>query len=268
QHEDPRIQTSPLLTVPISVIPETSTAPATTIPPPIPPSIPLQQQSTPIPIPTTTEATTSTSFIPNSTTLTAIHQRVSDLEKQVKILKDINHDSAILTAIKSEVPSVVKKFLGIDLDDTLKRIKMEKEGKQQETKYIITSSDTAELQEFDQKRTLFETMTKTRFLDKGVADRLKKRKPDDADKDEGPAARPDQRKFAQAEETVFEAGDTQVLQNLGEDMDKTDEIPSVKADPKDWFKKPKRPPSLDPKWNTVKIVDDEPTQNWLSDLAK
>ncbi|GJW65129.1 hypothetical protein Tco_0117013 [Tanacetum coccineum] len=75
-------------------------------------------------------------------------------------------------------------------------------------------------------------------------------------------------KSAQVEETVFEAGDTQVLQNLGEDMDKTDEIPSVKADPKDWFKKPKRPPTLDPKWNTVKIVDDEPTQNWLSDLAK
>ncbi|GJW65128.1 hypothetical protein Tco_0117012 [Tanacetum coccineum] len=132
--------------------------------------------------------TISTTTVPDSTTLTAIHQRVSDLEKKVNILKDINHDSAILAAIKSEVPSVVKKFLGIDLDDTLKRvikkqlakfiqeqsvpaaavvdainkqldsqksvadickIKMEKEGKQQETKYTITSSDTAELQEFD-----------------------------------------------------------------------------------------------------------------------
>ncbi|GJT41880.1 hypothetical protein Tco_0941745 [Tanacetum coccineum] len=92
---------------------------------------------------------------------------------------------------------------------------MEQAGKQQETKYTITLSDTAELQEFDQKRTLFETMTKTRSfnkntkhralyhalmesilkdenaIDKGVADRLKKRQPDDADRDEGPPVGPD-----------------------------------------------------------------------------
>ncbi|GJX01565.1 hypothetical protein Tco_0185478 [Tanacetum coccineum] len=48
QHEDPSIQTSPLFIIPVTVIPETSTAPATTIPPPIPPFISLQQQSTPI----------------------------------------------------------------------------------------------------------------------------------------------------------------------------------------------------------------------------
>ncbi|GKE57162.1 hypothetical protein Tco_1496347, partial [Tanacetum coccineum] len=60
QHEDPSSQTSPLLIVPVMIIPETSSAPATTIPPPIPPFIPLSQQSTPIPTPTTTEATIST----------------------------------------------------------------------------------------------------------------------------------------------------------------------------------------------------------------
>ncbi|GJZ23275.1 hypothetical protein Tco_0560734 [Tanacetum coccineum] len=51
-------------------------------------------------------------------------------------------------------------------------------------------------------------------------------------------------------------------------MGKTDEPPIVKADPKDRFKKPKRPPTPDPKWNTCKKVDDGPTQNWLSDLTK
>ncbi|GJS04384.1 hypothetical protein Tco_0320892 [Tanacetum coccineum] len=119
---------------------------------------------------------------------------------------------------------------------------MEKAGKQQEMKYTITSSDTAKLQEFYQKRTLFETMTKTKSfdrnpkhrdlyhalmesilkdedaMDKGVADKLKKRKPDDADKDEGPPVGPDQGKSTQAEETVFETADTQVPQNLEEDM--------------------------------------------------
>ncbi|GJZ23274.1 hypothetical protein Tco_0560733, partial [Tanacetum coccineum] len=98
----------------------------------------------------------------------------------------------------------------------IRKIKMEQIGKQQETKYTITSSDKASLKEFDQKRTLFETMTKSKSfdknpkhmalyhalkesilededaMDKGVADKLKKRKPDDADRDEDPPARPDQ----------------------------------------------------------------------------
>ncbi|GKG34374.1 hypothetical protein Tco_0437070, partial [Tanacetum coccineum] len=93
-------------------------------------------------------------------------------------------------------------------------------------------------------------------MDKGVADKSKKRKPDDADRDEGPPARPKKKtsketepskkakstgtskgttksqpkstgKSAQAEETVFEAGDTQVPQDLGEDIGNTDEPPVV-----------------------------------------
>nr|GEY05545.1 hypothetical protein [Tanacetum cinerariifolium] len=78
QHENPSMQSSPLLTVPVTVIPETSTAPKTTVPLLTPPIIPLSQQSTSIPTPTTTEATTSTIVVPDSETLSAIHLRVSD----------------------------------------------------------------------------------------------------------------------------------------------------------------------------------------------
>ncbi|GJT30150.1 hypothetical protein Tco_0910425 [Tanacetum coccineum] len=103
-------------------------------------------------------------------------------------------------------------------------------------------------------------------MDKGVVDKLKKIKPDDVDKDKDPPAGSNQglkrrktsKDSAQAEETVFEAGDTQVPQNLGEDTGKTNEIPTVKADPNDWFKKPKIPPNPDPEWNTGKTVDDGP----------
>ncbi|GKC53276.1 hypothetical protein Tco_1076021 [Tanacetum coccineum] len=38
-------------------------------------------------------------------------------------------------------------------------------------------------------------------------------------------------------------------------MGNTDEPHVVKADPKDWFKKSKRPPTLDPKWNECKAID-------------
>nr|GEZ73183.1 hypothetical protein [Tanacetum cinerariifolium] len=133
-----------------------------------------------------------------------------DLENEVKILKNVDHSLAIRATIKFEVPTIVKEYLRTSLDDTLHKviqrhtaklikeysvladvvevpqqqqnphktttdihkIKMEQAGKQNETKYTITLSETTKLQEFDQKRTLFETMTKT--------------------KNEGPLAGPDQ----------------------------------------------------------------------------
>nr|GEX81322.1 hypothetical protein [Tanacetum cinerariifolium] len=320
QHEDPSSQTSSLLTVLVMVIPKTSSALATTIPLPISPFIPLPQQSTPIPTPTTTEATISTTTDHDSTTLTTIHLRLSNLENKTKTLRNVDHNLDIHATIKSEVPTVVEEYIGTILDDTLHKviqrhttklikahsvptdfieilqqqqtpqknatdickIKIEQAGKQQETKYTITSYDTVELQEFDQKRTLFETMTKTKAfnkntkhkdlyhalmesiikdedaMDKGVADKSKKRKPDDADKDEGPPAESNQ-----GLKTKKTSKD-----NLGEDIGNTDEPPVVNTDLKDWFKKPERPPTPDPEWNKCKTVDNKPTQKCLSDVDK
>ncbi|GJT60954.1 hypothetical protein Tco_1004487 [Tanacetum coccineum] len=62
---------------------------------------PSLQQSTPIPTPTTTEATTSTTVVPNSETLTALHQRITDLEKDVKELKDVVNSTKVISTIKS-----------------------------------------------------------------------------------------------------------------------------------------------------------------------
>ncbi|GJU75436.1 hypothetical protein Tco_1272506 [Tanacetum coccineum] len=98
---------------------------------------------------------------------------------------------------------------------------MSSAGKQQECKYTITSFDTAELQECDQKRTLFETMTKTKSFNKNTK-----------------------------HEAVYHALIESILKDeeamdkgvdLGEDMGNTHEPHVVKADPKDWFKKPKMP---------------------------
>nr|GEV12084.1 hypothetical protein [Tanacetum cinerariifolium] len=176
------------------------------------------------------------------------------------------------------------------------KVKMEQTRKQQETIYTITSSESAKLQEFDQKRTLFETMTKTKSfnkntknktlyraiiefiledenaINKGVADKSKKRKPDYVDRDEGPPAGPDQgmkrKKTGKDTKPSKNIKDTQVPQNFGEDTGNTNEPLVVNVDLKNWFKKPKRPLSLDPEWNECKIVDNKPTQKWLCDLAK
>ncbi|GJU88166.1 hypothetical protein Tco_1300589 [Tanacetum coccineum] len=208
QHKFPR--TSPLLTIPVSVIPEhtivnppkiVKTTSSATISSLLSSLFPHLQQLTPIPMPTTTEATTPTTVVPVSETLTAFHQRITNLEKDVKELKTVDHTSALLSTIKSEVPKVVKEYLGTSLNDSLqkvlqkhsvdlakehsvpaevvkrlrqqyvpekssediRKIKMEHERKQQDPKETITLSDTSALEEFNQKQ-------------------------DDLDKDEGPSA--------------------------------------------------------------------------------
>ncbi|GKD01474.1 hypothetical protein Tco_1171748 [Tanacetum coccineum] len=127
-------------------------------------------------------ATTSTTTILDSTTLYAIHQRLSDLENEVKTLKNVDHSSVLLAMIKSKVLNVVKEYLGTSLDHALYKHKA-------------------------LYHALMESILKDEdAIDKGFAEKSKKRKPDDADKDEAPPVRPDygveKVESAQAEETV------------------------------------------------------------------
>ncbi|GJT17881.1 hypothetical protein Tco_0876587 [Tanacetum coccineum] len=223
QHEVPR--TSPLLTIHVSVIPEytvfhpskiVTTAPATTITSLLSSLFSSLQQSIPIPTPTNTKATTKTIAVPKSETLSALHQRITNLEKDVKELKNVNNSTTVISTIKFKVPNVVKKYLGSSLDNALyKMIQKHSTGiiKEQYVPADIIErlkQQYATQKKFDQKTTLFNTMTKYKSInkspkhralyhaliesilkdedamDKGVADELKKMKPDDADKNEGP----------------------------------------------------------------------------------
>nr|GFA02523.1 hypothetical protein [Tanacetum cinerariifolium] len=154
----------------------------------------------------------------------------------------------------------------------------------------ITSSDTTTLVEFDQKTTLIKTMTKSKSfnkspkqralyhalmesilkdedaMDEGVADKLKKQKPDDTDKDKGPFAGSD--RWLKRQKTSKDTEQSKKANNLRKDTGNTDEPPIVNVDPKDWFKKIERPPTLDPEWNKGKSSKNKPTQKWLSNLAK
>nr|GEV87741.1 retrotransposon protein, putative, unclassified [Tanacetum cinerariifolium] len=215
---------------------------------------------------------------------------VTNLEKDVKELKTVDHSTTLLSTIKYEVPNAIKGYLGTSLDDAfhkyvhekstkdIRKIKIEHARKQQEPKETITSSDTTAFTEFDQKTTLFQTMTKSKSfnkspnqralcrsfmesilkdedaMDEGVANKFKKRKHDDVDKDEGLSGTSKSQpkstiKSAQAKEIVFEAGDTQKPHNQRQDMGDTDDQSNVKATSKnEWFKKLERPSTLD-NWN-------------------
>ncbi|GJR03698.1 hypothetical protein Tco_0526682 [Tanacetum coccineum] len=182
-----------------------------------------------IPVPTTTQATTSTTAVPEFETLVALQLRVTNLENEFQELRNVDNYSTVISMIKSEVPNVVKEFLRTNLDDALYKSIIEDEN----------------------------------AIDKGVADQLKKRKPDDADKDKGPSSRSDRGLKRQKTNK-----DTEPSKKAKEDTSNTDEPPVVNVDPKDWFKKLERPPTPDPEWNEGKSVKNKPTQKWLSDLAK
>ncbi|GKC79940.1 hypothetical protein Tco_1130714 [Tanacetum coccineum] len=175
--------------------------------------------------------------------------------------------------------------------EDIQEIKMEHARKQQVPKETITSFGTTTLAKFDQKTTLFETMTKSKSfnkslkqralyhalmesilededaLDEGFANKLKKRKPDDADKDQGPFARSNRglkrQKTSKDTKQFKKAKSTKTSKGTSKSQPK-----STGKSAQDWIKKLKRPPTPDPKWNKGKSVENKATHNWLSDLTK
>ncbi|GJW99231.1 hypothetical protein Tco_0181039 [Tanacetum coccineum] len=76
-------------------------------------------------------------------------------------------------------------------------------------------------------------------------------------------------KSTQAEEPEFEAADTEMQQDQGNESGHIDDQPDNEAAPKhDWFQKPDKPPTPDRAWNKSKSVDFRPPQKWISTIAK
>ncbi|GKD15196.1 hypothetical protein Tco_1199603 [Tanacetum coccineum] len=129
-HEEPSNQTPSLLTIHVTVIPETSTAAATTIPPPIPP--------TPIAIPTKTSIPVLSDF----SSVFQFNQRVSNLEKELSELKQADQSAQLLATIKSQIPTMVDPHLGTRLGDSIQKglrsntTEFKKEAQAENERYI------------------------------------------------------------------------------------------------------------------------------------
>ncbi|GJV02273.1 hypothetical protein Tco_1335842 [Tanacetum coccineum] len=191
-----------------STIPDLSHQTVTSTPPVIAPVIdfsspkPSSQVTTP---PITTEATSITITLPEITTFIALQLRVAKLEQDMSEVKKTDHSAAALASIKSQVPTVVDKYLGTKLDDALLRIlerhtadliekysvlpgpesiknqeskkspkeiiriKREQGEKKQESTYTIRSTDKVALEEFDLKNALFKHMQKNKTANKNPA---------------------------------------------------------------------------------------------------
>ncbi|GJV50621.1 hypothetical protein Tco_1446362 [Tanacetum coccineum] len=191
-----------------STIPDPSHQTVTTNPPVI---APVTEFSSPkpsslvTPPPINTEATTITTSLPEITPFIALQLRVARLEQEMSEIKKTDHSADVLASIKSQVPTVVDKYLGTKLDDALlrtlerhtadliekyselpgpesvknqasemspteiMRIKREQGEEKQKSTYSIRSTDKVALEEFDLKSALFKHMNKNKTANRNPA---------------------------------------------------------------------------------------------------
>ncbi|GKB82316.1 hypothetical protein Tco_0949211 [Tanacetum coccineum] len=293
-HKDPSNQTPLLLTIPVTVIPETSTAATTTIPLPIPLFTPIPQLSIPTPTPTPIPTNTSIPALLDFSSVFQFNQRVSNLEKELPKIKQADQSAQLLATIKSKIHEAqAEKKRHIDLIEKSVKDIINDEVKTQLPQIlpkamsdfatsVIQSTVTKSLED-----DLFLVYCKAISLKRGHKDK---------DKDEDPPAGSDQGmkrrktskdvelsksskskeskskssskgttrsqpkssgKSAQAKEPIHIVDDTEVQQNKGQDMGYTNDQPNVEGAPKhDWFKKPERPSTPDSDWNIDNLTQD------------
>ncbi|GKF17149.1 hypothetical protein Tco_0062067, partial [Tanacetum coccineum] len=147
------------------------------------------------PPPINTKATTITTSLPEITPFIAIQLRVARLEQEISEVKKTDHSADALASIKSQVPTVVDKYLGTKLDDALLKIierhtadliekysvlpekspkeiiiiKREQGEEKQDSTYSIRSTDKVALKEFDLKSALFKHMNKNKTANRNPA---------------------------------------------------------------------------------------------------
>ncbi|GJY67495.1 hypothetical protein Tco_0469733 [Tanacetum coccineum] len=298
QYEVPHIQSPSMLIVPVLVIPEHS------ILPPIPETTTtaslvistitpiLQQQSTPILTPPiTTKAPTFTTVVLEIPTITttafnAVKLRVAILEKDVTELKQVDHSTEIIATIRSHVPAVQS----IDLEQEptkntseILKVKKEQADKQKITKCTIKSTDKAALNEYDLKHALFQTMHDSKSFNKHPTNqalyhtlmdalianeeaipnqgkKTKRRRTNESESSNKTSTTKETSR-GKASTKGSKAGKSAGTEELVEEP-----IKELTYKTPNWFKQPLRPPTPDPEWNTVQVVDDAPEEPWFNNL--
>ncbi|GJX25334.1 retrovirus-related pol polyprotein from transposon TNT 1-94 [Tanacetum coccineum] len=191
-----------------STIPDPSHQTVTSTPPVIAPFTDVSStkpSSLVTPPPINTEATTITTSLPEITPFIALQLRVARLEQEMSEVKKTDHSADVLASIKSQVPTVVDKYLGTKLDDALLkilerhtadliekysvlpgpesiknqesekspkeiiRIKREQGEEKQDSTYSIRSTDKVAFEEFDLKSALFKHMNKNKTANRNPA---------------------------------------------------------------------------------------------------
>ncbi|GKC30583.1 hypothetical protein Tco_1037877 [Tanacetum coccineum] len=291
QSKVPYIQSSSILTAPISVI------------------------SKPVvltPILVTPSVDPATTLLTPSSVSTIPPLRVSKIKKDVSELKKIDHFAKALAALKSQVPMVVEQYLGSKIESKKSALEILKIKKEQAEKQKMPRNPA----NHRLYHALIEALIEDKnTMDKGVADIVKdnKRKHDDDD-DEDPLAGPNQGKKTKRQRTkesesskkpstiketpkgkapskgskIGKSTSTKepvkepianvvmddAINTTGEDVVRDDDRPQDSLEPKTdktpnpkWFKQPPRPPTPDPEWNKHQVVLGQPEQPWFNQMV-
>ncbi|GJV09854.1 hypothetical protein Tco_1351395 [Tanacetum coccineum] len=108
-------QTSSMFTVPVTAVPEITSA--ITVPPPHPSFNPLQHKATPTPTPITSEETTSTPTLPDFAFVFKFNERVTNLEKDLSEMKQVDQYAKALFSI----PAIVDHYMDNKLGEAINK---------------------------------------------------------------------------------------------------------------------------------------------------
>ncbi|GJZ74036.1 hypothetical protein Tco_0638182 [Tanacetum coccineum] len=226
--------------------------------------------------------------IPNPEAFNDVIQRVSELEKDVKELKQVDHFTAILESIKSETTPYDKAA--------------KDEHKQKDILFRMMMASMSHIKHHAHKK-LYDVLIQSLLMDKNDMDRLvmdpaSQTKRRHNDKDQDPPTGSDQgmkkRRMGKDVEPLKKSSKTKEsakgktpsntsksgksvfarksvykpehvvqmdveepnLDNVANDFDEPQVDANLNIPNKDWFKKSPRLETLDPDWNTVKTIDD------------
>ncbi|GJW35033.1 hypothetical protein Tco_0057953 [Tanacetum coccineum] len=171
--------------------------------------------------------------------------------KSVKeIIKD-EVNTQLPHILPKEISNFATRVIQSTITKSLENVVLAKSSSQPQSTYEAATS----LTKFELKKILLDKMQKSKSYRESKSSSSKGTK--SQPKSSG--------KFAQAEESMFEAADTEMPQNEGSDLGNTNDQPNVEAALKhDWFKKPERPSTLDPDWNARKYGHTE--VKWNSNI--
>ncbi|GJX71606.1 hypothetical protein Tco_0308777 [Tanacetum coccineum] len=237
-HEVPRTQAPTLLTIPVSVIPESSPV-FINIPQSSHTFTPTPIQATPTP-PPTIETTNPLSNLLDFSLVFRFNDRITTLEKEVADLKK--------DPLHTQVTSLVDSHLDTRLGET-----------REEFMNFLSESLTARIKEQVKDQLPQILPQEVSNFAPPVIEKLIKES-----RDEVTLA-----KSVQSEEPVFEVADSDMPQDQAENLgDNEDEPKDETVSRRDWFKKPTPPQEpTDPDWNVGKTTKEGPTQTWLMNLA-
>nr|GEW11547.1 hypothetical protein [Tanacetum cinerariifolium] len=287
-HEEPTSQTSAQYTVPVTAIPEITFVFAITVPSPPHFFNPPQQQATLTPTPTTYKATTSTSVLLDFASMFKFNKRVTNLERTLSEIKQVNHfrlcapviekkvteshEAAVLPRSSSQSKSTYEAAASLS-EFELTKIVMDK---MKENKSHLAA---------DYKRELYDALVKSYNTDKDLFDSYGKeftlkRGRDDQDKDQDPfdgsdrgTKRRKSSKEAESSEDLRSKKGTSSSSSKGTSRShhKSSGNSAHAEEPtpkRDWYKKQERPPTPYPDWDKRQYIKFRQPQTWISDTAQ